>query len=181
MAIPTVAPAFGTTRRTPSSALSQGGGRHEDWLRPWHHGPLMLIGPLSPDHHQAAVDLWLEAGLARPWNDPVADLNRALQGASSSVLGGTEGGVLVATAMVGHDGHRGWVYYLAVRRDSRGRGHARAIMGACEAWLIARKVPKLNLMVRDDNAEARDFYGALGYMRDEVVVLSRRLSGSPES
>jgi ribosomal protein S18 acetylase RimI-like enzyme len=136
----------------------------------------MLIGPLLPEHHDAAVELWLEAGLTRPWNDPVLDLDRAIGGASSSVLGGIEDGAPVATAMVGHDGHRGWVYYLAVRRASRGRGHARAIMDASEAWLMARGIPKLNLMIRNDNAEALDFYLALGYTRDEVVVLSRRLS-----
>jgi ribosomal protein S18 acetylase RimI-like enzyme len=78
--------------------------------------------------------------------------------------------------MVGHDGHRGWVYYLGVRAEARARGHGRAMMRACEAWLAARGVPKLNVMLRDDNAEAVGFYAALGYGRDEVVVLSRRLA-----
>jgi ribosomal protein S18 acetylase RimI-like enzyme len=77
--------------------------------------------------------------------------------------------------MVGHDGHRGWVYYLAVRADARHRGCGRAMMAACEARLLDRGVPKLSLMVRGDNAEARGFYEALGYGHDGVVVLSRRL------
>jgi ribosomal protein S18 acetylase RimI-like enzyme len=135
----------------------------------------MLIGPLHPDHHHAAIQLWHDAGLTRPWNDPAQDLRRALAGPASTVLAGLEAETLVATAMVGHDGHRGWIYYLAVRGDARGNGHGRAIMRACEEWLAARHVPKLNIMVRGDNSTALGFYSSIGYAPDDVVVLSRRL------
>jgi hypothetical protein len=77
--------------------------------------------------------------------------------------------------MVGHDGHRGWVYYLAVRPGRRGRGHGRAMMRACETWLSARDVPKVNLMVRTGNDAVLAFYDAIGYGRDDVFVMSRRL------
>jgi ribosomal protein S18 acetylase RimI-like enzyme len=137
---------------------------------------MLSIAPLSTVHNDAAVELWQQAGLTRPWNDPVADLHRALAGPNSTVLAGIDKGDLVATAMVGHDGHRGWVYYLAVRPEARRQGHGRAMMSASEAWLAERGLPKLNLMVRDENGDARGFYAALGYRRDEVVVLSRRLA-----
>jgi ribosomal protein S18 acetylase RimI-like enzyme len=135
----------------------------------------MEIGPMSTSQRGAAVALWHEAGLVVPFNDPQADLERALNGASSAVLTGVEDGALVATAVVGHDGHRGWVYYLAVARGARGQGYGRAMMGACERWLADRGVPKLNLMVRVGNESVLGFYNALGYGRDEVVVMSRRL------
>jgi ribosomal protein S18 acetylase RimI-like enzyme len=77
--------------------------------------------------------------------------------------------------MVGHDGHRGWVYYLGVRPDRRGRGHGRAMMRACETWLAARDVPKIDLMVRTENDGVLTFYHAIGYGRDEVFVMSKRL------
>jgi ribosomal protein S18 acetylase RimI-like enzyme len=77
--------------------------------------------------------------------------------------------------MVGHDGHRGWVYYVAVAREAQGQGHGRAMMQACEAWLVERHVPKLNLMVRGENANARGFYRALDYDPRDVIVFSRRL------
>jgi ribosomal protein S18 acetylase RimI-like enzyme len=135
----------------------------------------MLIAPLSPAQFQAAVELWHEVGITRPWNEPAEDLQRALAGPASTVFAGSEDEILLATAMVGHDGHRGWVYYLAVRAEARGRGHGRAMMGACEQWLAERDVPKINLMVRGENDDARAFYAALGYDHDNVVVLSRRL------
>ena len=135
----------------------------------------MLIEPLPPQEIDAAVELWQAAGLTRPWNDPLDDLRRALAAGDATVLAGIGDDGLIATAMVGHDGHRGWVYYLAVREDARRCGHGAAMMRACETWLARRGVPKLNVMVRGDNAATRAFYGALGYGADDVVVLSRRL------
>ncbi|MEY2513379.1 MAG: hypothetical protein QOJ89_737 [bacterium] len=135
----------------------------------------MLIEPLPPSKIDAAVELWQAAGLTRPWNDPLEDLRRALATPDATVLAGIGDDGLIATAMVGHDGHRGWVYYLAVREDARRCGHGAAMMRACETWLARRGVPKLNVMVRGDNAATRAFYGALGYGADDVVVLSRRL------
>jgi ribosomal protein S18 acetylase RimI-like enzyme len=135
----------------------------------------MQIEVLPEGRIAEALALWQEAGLTRAWNDPGADLRRALDGPASTVLAGVEEGRLVATAMVGHDGHRGWVYYFAVSSAARRRGHGRALMAACEGWMTARGIPKVNLMVRGENLGARDFYAALGYGSDDVVVLSRRL------
>ncbi|MGH2858703.1 MAG: GNAT family acetyltransferase, partial [Solirubrobacteraceae bacterium] len=137
----------------------------------------MQIAQLAPDRIDDAVALWRRSGLTRPWNDPGDDARLALQSPASTILVGLDGDALLATAMVGHDGHRGWVYYLAVQEGARGRGHGRAMMSACEAWLAERGVAKLNLMVRGDNAGARGFYAALGYGGDDVMVLSRRLNG----
>jgi ribosomal protein S18 acetylase RimI-like enzyme len=120
----------------------------------------MEIGPLSTSQRAAAVALWHEAGLVVPWNNPQADLERALNGPSSTVLAGSEDDALVATAVVGHDGHRGWVYYLAVAPTARGRGYGREMMRTCERWLTDRGVPKLNLMVRVGNEPVLGFYGA---------------------
>jgi GNAT superfamily N-acetyltransferase len=117
----------------------------------------MEVSPVAQAHEQSVVELWHEAGLTRLWNDPVEDLRRALGGPTSAVLAGLEDDALLASAMVGHDGHRGWAYHLAVRPDVRGHGHGRAIMSACKVWLRERNVPKLNLMIRADNAEARAF------------------------
>jgi ribosomal protein S18 acetylase RimI-like enzyme len=77
--------------------------------------------------------------------------------------------------MVGHDGHRGWVYYLAVADDSRRAGHGRALMAAAMDWLRVAGMPRLNLMVRADNAAALGFYQTLGFQRSDVQVLQHDL------
>ena len=124
-----------------------------------------------------AIELWQSCGLTRPWNDPGEDLRRAVRGPDSTVLGCLQESELLGTAMVGHDGHRGWVYYLAVRDDQRKRGVGRRLMRACEEWTLARDVPKLQLMVRAGNEPVLAFYDRLGYETNDVVVLGRRLDG----
>ena len=134
-----------------------------------------MIEELPTSLREAAVALWEECGLTRPWNDPHADLDRALAGPASTVLAVVEDGTLVATAMVGHDGHRGWVYYLAVSPAAQGRGLGRSLMAAAEEWVAVRGIPKLMLMVRSTNSAVLGFYERLGYVVEDTAVLGRRL------
>lgn len=137
--------------------------------------PVTDIRPLTEPERDAATALWEAAGLTRPWNDAGADFDRALPGPQSAVLGAFDGERLVGTVMVGHDGHRGWVYYLAVDPGARLGGVGRGLMAAAEDWLIERRVPKLNLMVRHENTAALGFYDQLGYADGEVTVLGKFL------
>jgi ribosomal protein S18 acetylase RimI-like enzyme len=113
--------------------------------------------------------------LLRPWNDPRADIRRALAGPSSAIIAARLEARLTATAMVGWDGHRGWIYYLAVARDLQRRGIGARMVKAAEDWLARRNAPKLNLMVRAENSAVLGFYESLGYRRSETVVLQRVL------
>jgi ribosomal protein S18 acetylase RimI-like enzyme len=135
------------------------------------------IRELGPAHVAAAVALWTETGLTRPWNDADGDLRRVLGDDASTVLGGFSGEALAATVMVGHNGHRGWVYYLAVRPHRQGAGAGRRMLAAAEAWLRERGAVKVNLMVREDNEAVVAFYRRVGYEESRVRVLGRRLDG----
>ena len=137
----------------------------------------MTIDELKPDEVEAAVALWEACDLTRPWNDPRADARRAFEGATSTILASHEDGRLVATVMVGADGHRGWVYYLAVAPDRRKCGLGEAMMCAAEAWAVARGMLKMQLMVRVENAGAAGFYHAIGYETEECLLLAKRLAG----
>nr|WP_281497138.1 GNAT family acetyltransferase [Ornithinimicrobium sp. F0845] len=139
------------------------------------------IRELQPHEADRAVELWAECGLTRPWNDPHADLARALGGANSTVLAAVRGEELVGTAMVGHDGHRGWVYYLAVAPGRRRDGVGRCLMEACEQWLRDRGAPKVQLMVRQGNAAVVEFYAALGYTDQGTITLGRFLDPELEA
>jgi ribosomal protein S18 acetylase RimI-like enzyme len=123
------------------------------------------------------VALWQRCGLTQPWNDPAADIAFARRGPNSDILVGRRAGKLVAAALVGHDGHRGWVYYVAVDPDAQGAGLGRAIMTAAEDWLRARGVGKVQLMVRPHNSKVQAFYQALGYGEQKRVVLAKWLDG----
>ena len=123
----------------------------------------------------AVIALWQACGLTRPWNDPAADFARAAAGEYSAVLVLRGGDAIAASVMVGEDGHRGWVYYLAVAPNQRRAGLGARMMMAAEAWLRARGVPKIQLMVREGNEDALAFYEALGLERQPVVTLGRFL------
>ena len=125
----------------------------------------------------AVVELWRRCGLTRPWNDPIEDIAHACRTADAVVLVGREGSAIVASVIVGFDGHRGWVYYLAVDPASQRHGFGRTMMSAAETWLRDRGAPKLQLMVRDTNVAALGFYERLGFEPQPVVTLGKRLDG----
>jgi ribosomal protein S18 acetylase RimI-like enzyme len=139
----------------------------------------LAITPIVDGDSPAVVALWQRCGLTRPWNDPASDIAFARRGENSAVLVGRHGGAIVATVMVGHDGHRGWFYYLAVDPDVQGRGFGRAMTQAAEAWLVARGIAKAQLMVRADNDRVRAFYEALGYGEQERILFAKWLDGRP--
>lgn len=135
----------------------------------------MHIREYRSEDQAELIALWDASGLTRPWNDPATDITLAVQARESTLLVGLKNGAIMASVMIGFDGHRGWVYYLCVDAAFRGRGHGRELMIEAEAWLRDRKAPKIQLMVRSDNAGAEQFYQALGYEMQAVTVLGKRL------
>jgi ribosomal protein S18 acetylase RimI-like enzyme len=134
-----------------------------------------VIRAFDPDDTAAVVQLWRDSGLTRPWNDPYRDIARK-SGVQPDLFLVTEvEGELVATAMVGFDGHRGWVSYFAVAEQHRGMGLGSALMTEAERLLIRLGCPKVMLMVRSDNESVVELYEHLGYQREATVVLGKRL------
>ena len=134
-----------------------------------------LIAEALASDRDAVVALWRACGLTRPWNDPDADFDLALAGATSTVLVARGDAGIEGSIMLGFDGHRGWVYYLAVAPERQRGGMGRTLMAAAENWLRDCGCPKIQLMVREDNDAALGFYEALGLERQKVVVLGRFL------
>lgn len=139
--------------------------------------PALSFADAADDDVDAIVALWTRCGLTRPWNDPRADIALARRGPNATVLIARNGPDIVASVMVGHDGHRGWFYYLSVDPAHRGRGFGREITQAAEQWLAARGIEKVMLMVREDNTAVHDFYRALGYADQPRTVFAKWLDG----
>jgi ribosomal protein S18 acetylase RimI-like enzyme len=135
----------------------------------------MQVRPFQIEDQAAVVALWEQCGLTRPWNDPYKDIARKLGVQPELFLVGVLDGRVMATVMAGYEGHRGWVNYLAVAPSFRGRGFGRALMNCVERLLLEMGCPKVSLLVRSSNAEVVEFYRHIGYGRDEVVSLGKRL------
>ena len=139
--------------------------------------PALTVAPIGDADLADVIALWQRCELTRPWNDPAADIVFACKGSNAAVLVGRDGEVIMASAMVGHDGHRGWVYYVAVDPDHRGNGHGRAIMNAAEDWLRQAGIAKMQLMVRPDNTKVQAFYESIGYDEQDRVIYAKWLDG----
>jgi len=136
------------------------------------------IRVMRDDELEPVVGLWHACGLTRPHNDPHRDIKKARGKPGSEILVGLDNGKVVASVMVGHDGHRGVVYYVSANPSVQGKGVGRQIMAAAEDWLKAQGIWKLNLMIRADNTAVRKFYETLGYDIEERTVMAKWLDAS---
>ena len=135
----------------------------------------MLIRSFRTSDEDAVIALWRECGLTRAWNDPRKDITRKLTVQPELFLVGELDAKVIATLMAGYEGHRGWVNYLAVAPQHRRKGFGRVLMQEAEERLLALGCPKLNIQVRNSNAEALAFYRGIGYVQDEAISLGKRL------
>jgi ribosomal protein S18 acetylase RimI-like enzyme len=135
----------------------------------------MIVRSFEPADRDSVISLWRESGLLRPWNDPFKDIARKVAEQPELFLVGESRGTVVATAMVGYEGHRGWIYYMAVAPDMQGHALGGQMIREAEQLLLARGCPKVCLMVRSTNTGVIDFYRKQGYEVDSVVAMAKRL------
>ena len=141
-------------------------------------GPALAVTSIEDADVAEVIRLWQRAGLVREWNDPAGDIALARKDGNATVLLGRDGsGAVVASVLVGHDGHRGWVYYVSVDPDHRLKNYGREIMTSAEDWLRARGIVKLQLMVRGDNAKVHAFYESIGYYDQQRTTFAKWLDG----
>jgi len=135
----------------------------------------LKIRPFNISDTEAIIRLWQDCGLVRSWNNPYLDIERKLAVNPEWFVVGKVDQQLIASAMFGYEGHRGWVNYLAVSPQHQRQGYAKQLMQFGEDLLLKVGCPKLNLQVRDTNTQALGFYEALGYKIDASVSLGKRL------
>ncbi len=140
----------------------------------------LTIRSAQSDDAQAVLALWHACGLVIAACDPAADFAFAKAGACSDVLIGEEAtGRIMGSVMVGHDGHRCWLYYVTSDPGARGAGVGRRMIGAAEDWLRVRGIGKAQLLVRDTNIKVVSFYERLGFEVTPRIVMAKTLSATP--
>ena len=135
----------------------------------------MRIRPYSTSDKDAVIDLWCRCELVRTWNDPALDIERKLSVEDDGFFVGEIDGEIVGSIMVGYDGHRGWINYLAVSPSYRRQKLGQLLMNMAEQVLIDRNCPKINLQLRTTNVDVAKFYRAIGYTEDQVISFGKRL------
>ena len=135
----------------------------------------MIVRQFKAQDTDQVVALWQECELTRPWNNPLLDIERKQQQDDSLFLVGELDNHLIASVMGGYDGHRGWMYYLAVSPKHQRCGYSRELISHLEQKLIALGCPKLNLQIRPDNIAVQEFYHEIGFTEDATVSMGKRL------
>lgn len=124
----------------------------------------------------AVVALWTDAGLTRPWNDPVKDIwRKTTTQPEMFLIAENDEGHVVGSAVAGYDGHRGWIHYLAVAASHRGTGLGAELVRRAESMLVELGCPKVQLQVRPENTGVIEFYEKLGYATYQAVSMGKRL------
>jgi ribosomal protein S18 acetylase RimI-like enzyme len=126
-------------------------------------------------YQKALVDLWKKCGLVVPLNDPVEDIKKKLEYQPQLLLIAVLDGRLIGSVMIGYDGHRGWLNYLAVSPEYQMRGYGRKLVQKAIDKLKEFGCLKVNVQVRINNLSAAGFYRHLGFKDDEVISLGLRL------
>jgi ribosomal protein S18 acetylase RimI-like enzyme len=137
-----------------------------------------MVGEIRPYRDSdlgAVVDLWQACDLTRPWNPPARDIAFCRSSGHGEIFVAQADGGIIGTVMAGHDGHRGWVYYLAVDPARRRDGLGRRLVAQAEDWLATQGVPKLMLVIRDTNTAVQAFYERLGYAQEPRVLMAKWL------
>jgi ribosomal protein S18 acetylase RimI-like enzyme len=136
----------------------------------------MNIATYRDENFPGVDSLWREVFPDDPpWNraDLAVPAKRAVQ--PELFLVAMDAGCVIGTVLGGYDGHRGWVYALAVKPSHRNLGIATALMGEIERRLAAAGCAKINLQVRASNPGVVAFYRALGYETEERVSMGKRV------
>lgn len=136
----------------------------------------MIVRTATSEDETDVNELWRSCNLVANYNDPAVDFRFALLGPNSTVLVGNAEGRICGSVMVGHDGHRGWLYYVASAPDQQRQGTGQAMIEAGEKWLRERNVIKVQLMIRNTNTAVVPFYQRLGYEESPRILMSKWLS-----
>ncbi len=133
------------------------------------------IASYDEKYRKNVIDLWSKCGLIRPWNDPDKDIDRKLTDKNGGFFLLFQGDRMIGSVMAGYDGHRGSINYLSIDPGHRSAGLGQMMMSHCEAFLIERGCPKINLFVRQGNDAVIGFYDQLGYEEEKAVAFGKRL------
>ena len=128
------------------------------------------------EYRDAVIELWRTCNLVVPQNDPVEDIEKKMRFQPNLFLLGLLDGKVIGSIMVGYEGHRGWINYLAITPEDQRRGYGRKLVQKAIDELKKMGCQKVNLQIRRSNVKVIDFYKHIGFKEDDVVSLGMRLA-----
>jgi ribosomal protein S18 acetylase RimI-like enzyme len=135
-----------------------------------------FVSSYSPEYFEGVKILWREAFPDDPpWNKAEVAIPAKLAVQPELFLVALDGDQVIGSIMAGYDGHRGWLYSVAVRDSYRRLGVGTALVRSAEERLRTMGCSKINLQVRASNAAVVGFYSRLGYEIEERIQMGKRV------
>ena len=136
----------------------------------------MQIRPCSEHDRPGVIALWERVFPDDPpHNAPAKVFDAKLATRDDMLFVATDAGAVIGTAMAGYDGHRGWLYTVAVAPDRRRRGIGAALVRHAVDALRTAGCTKVNLQIRATNTAVRGFYESLGFEAEERLSMGMHL------
>ncbi|WP_258028987.1 GNAT family acetyltransferase, partial [Pseudomonas protegens] len=143
------------------------------------HAMIQIVEYSNPHHRQPVIDLWNRSfGYDTAHNTPSLAIDRKLAVDDALFFVALDQGQVIGTLMAGYDGHRGWLYALAVDPQQRRLGTGRALVRHGEQALQGRGCLKINLQILSSNAAVQSFYQALGYQVEPRISMGKVISAN---
>ena len=125
-------------------------------------------------HRSQVIEVWRKSfGYDTPHNEPGLVIDKKLAVQDSLFFVAVVAGEVIGTVMAGYDGHRGWLYSVAVSPGHRKLGAGRQLVLHAEQALAARGCLKINLQLLATNAAVAAFYTSLGYAVEPRVSMGK--------
>jgi len=135
----------------------------------------LVIRKYEEKDEEQIVNLWKQCNLIVPQNDPHEDIKKKIEFQPNLFFIGTVNNEVVASIMVGYEGHRGWINYMAVLSEYQNKGFGCQLVNKAIDELKKLGCLKVNLQVRENNKDVIEFYENLGFSNDRVVSLGKHL------
>ena len=137
---------------------------------------MQIIQYQDADHRAQVIRLWeLVFAYQAPHNDPALTIDKKLLNKDELFFVAEADGIVIGTAMVGYDGHRGWLYAIAVHPQHRNRGLGRDLVNHAEQALAKLGCLKVNLQIVASNQATTKFYEKLGYQSEPRISMGKLL------
>ena len=127
-------------------------------------------------HRDQVFTLWKEVfGYEADHNAPEAVVDKKLEFDDGLFFVAVDDHGVIGTVMAGYDGHRGWIYSIAVSTRYRKKGLGSELLFFAEAKLSEKGCMKINLQIMEDNEAVEAFYLSNGYRTEKRISMGKQL------
>ena len=125
------------------------------------------------NHRRQVITLWETVfGYEAKHNDPSVVIDKKCE-VDDLFFVALDGETVVGTIMCGYDGHRGWIYSVAVDPSHRRQGVGSCLVSYAENALHCKGCMKINLQIMEGNEDVAVFYSSLGYSVEKRVSMGK--------